>query len=239
MRTPALLALLLVACQGQELPTAPPAPAAARVSPELSPKLSLAPYITAIWPSIGSPRGGERIVIEGRQFDVPARVFFRVDGVDVESVVLSVSPTRIEAFTPPIANGDRQRVFADVRVVVRAGSTYEMYTIAENAFAFQPELLTPSILTVTPNRARLNAITRFTAFGEGFQQPVTAFLVQGERTIEIRIIRADYDRVEFETMPGLRAGPADLIVRNVITSREAVLPNAIMFSGKPEAGARM
>jgi hypothetical protein len=228
-----VLAMLLVTCRGQELPTSPKL-AQSQTLPSVAgvPPLISAPSIESVTPSIGRPEGGELVRISGRRFTPPVRVLFDVGAAHpIEGFVASVSEQQnsMDVFTPAVLLQGKQRLQATVRVIVNAGGTHEMKVDAERAFTFQKSELSPSILTVSPNQAPVTGGQRMTIFGEGFQMPVAVYIEQQGERRECRVLQVDYSQIIVEVPPARHTGWADVVVLNIISGLQARLSNALRY----------
>lgn len=201
----------------------------------ITPPESTAPAITSITPAIGVPTGGQRVIINGKNFKDPVRVLFDVGGPQpVEAFVISSSPTAIEVFTPSVNLGAGQQLIGDVIVITQAGSATEVRTVAADAFTFRNEQLTPRVSTASPNSGPVTGGTRVTIFGDGFQAPVQVLF----GTAEARVITVEFAQIIVETPAardtsdtgsGTVTGPVTITVRNIDSQTATTLPGGFLY----------
>lgn len=204
---------------------------------------STSPTITSISPATGRPAGGEQFTINGTNFRAPARVIFDFGGgVTKDAFVVSVSPTQIVALTPPIDVTTAQQRQATITVIVDAGTTNEQkVTSAANAFTFQSEVLTPSVVTVSPSAGDVTGGTRITIFGSGFQAPVQVQFSAPSAAVwqDLQVISVTFNQIIALTPAGRDVsqsgnlpitGPVDLRVTNVNSAKSVVLAAAYRYT---------
>jgi hypothetical protein len=204
---------------------------------------STSPTITSISPAQGRPAGGEQFTINGTNFRSPARVIFDFGGgVTKDAFVVSVTPTQIVALTPPIDVTTAQQRQATITVIVDAGTTNEQkVTSAANAFTFQSEVLTPSVVTVSPSAGDVTGGTRVTIFGSGFQAPVQVQFSLPSAGVwqDLQVISVNFNQIVALTPAGRDVsgsgnapvtGPVDLRVVNVNSATNIVLPGAYRYT---------
>ncbi|MCU1350345.1 MAG: hypothetical protein JWO56_3375 [Acidobacteria bacterium] len=191
---------------------------------------STAPTITSVAPNLGRPAGGETITINGTNFRAPARVIFDFgSGVTKDAFVVSVTPTQIVALTPPIDVSTAQQRQATITVIVDAGSASEQkVTSAANAFTFQSEVLTPTIIAVSPASGPIDGGTRVTIFGDAFQAPVQVFFGSAEAQVvsiayKQLVVMSPTARDTNPNASGPVTGPIEIRVVNINSNKTATL----------------
>lgn len=200
-----------------------------RVSPTIPPPTSTAPSITSVSPTIGTPAGGQRIIITGKNFKAPVRVLFDVGAAQpVEAFVVSATETQIEVLTPSVNLGAGQQFVSDISVITQAGSVSEQRATLADAFTFRNEQLTPRVSTATPNSGPVTGGTRVTLFGDGFQHPVQVLFGAAEArivTVEFGqiVVEAPAARDTSDTGSGTVTGPVSITVRNINSQTSTVL----------------
>jgi len=197
---------------------------------------STSPTISSISPALGRPAGGETITINGTNFRAPARVIFDFgNGVTKDAFVVSVSPTQIVVLTPPIDVSTAQQRQATITVIVDAGTASEQkVTSAANAFTFQSEVLTPSIIALSPASGPIDGGTRVTIFGDAFQAPVQVFFGSAEaQVISIAykqlIVMSPTGRDTSPAASGPVTGPVEVKVVNINSNKTATLAGGFRY----------
>lgn len=214
-----------------------------RARPTEEPQPSTAPTITSVSPIVGRPAGGEVIRINGTNFKSPVRVLFNTGGATPkEAFVTSVSPTVIEVITPAVDLGAGQQLEATVTVITEAGTSAERSTVAPAPFTFRADVLTPRIVTASPNSGPINGGTRVTLFGDGFQAPVQVLFGSAEsRVIDIKfnqiIVEAPQGRDTAPDGSGTVTGPIDITVVNINSNTRTSLPGGFRYVAKMQITA--
>jgi hypothetical protein len=205
---------------------------------------STSPTITSITPTIGRPAGGETVAINGTNFRAPARVIFDFgNGVTKDAFVVSVTPTQIVVLTPPIDVTTAQQRQATISVIVDAGTaTEQRVNSTSNAFTFQAEVLTPSIVTVSPASGPIDGGTRVTIFGDAFQAPVQVFFGSAEAqvvsiTFKQLVVISPTGRETNPDASGAATGPIDIRVININSNKTATLTNGFRYTPKVQVTA--
>jgi hypothetical protein len=206
-----------------------------RVSPTIPPPETTAPSITSVSPTLGTPAGGQRISIVGKNFKEPVRVLFNTGAaLPVEAFVVSRSDTLIEVLTPSVNLGAGQQLVADVIVITQAGTASEQRAELSDSFTFRNEVLTPRATTATPNSGPVTGGTRITIFGDGFQAPVQVLF----GSAEARVITVEFSQIIVEapaardTNPdgsGTVTGPVTLTIRNINSATETTLASGFRY----------
>lgn len=193
-----------------------------RVGDVIEPPPTTAPSITSVSPAIGSPAGGQRVQIIGKNFKEPVRVLFDTGGpLPVEAFVVSRSDTVIEVLTPSVNVGAGQQFISDVIVITQAGTATEARAELEDGFTFRNEQLTPRVSTISPVSGPVTGGTRITIFGDGFQAPVQVLFGAAEARllapIEYNqiIVEAPAARDTSGNGSGTVTGPVAITVRNI------------------------
>jgi len=200
-----------------------------RARPVTTPQPSTDPTITSITPSFGLPSGGELLKITGTNFRGRVRVFFDIPGEATprEAFVTSQSATEITVVTPNVQLAPGQELSVPIRVVVDADTATQKTVTAPSNFVFKTVVLTPTIVTVSPNSGPINGGTRVTLFGNGFQAPVQVLFGSAEARV-VGDVR--FDSIIIETPPAHDAlgdigttGTADITVININSNTRATL----------------
>jgi hypothetical protein len=206
-----------------------------RVGDVIPPPPNTAPAITAITPAIGTPAGGQRILITGRNFREPVRVLFNTGGpLPVEAFVVSRTDTSIEVLTPGVNLGAGQQLISDIIVITQAGSATEQRAELADAFTFRNEQLTPRVSTASPNSGPVTGGTRVTLFGDGFQHPVQVLFGAAEAkvvTVDFNqiIVEAPAGRDTSDDGSGTVTGFVSVTVRNINSQTQAVLDQGFRY----------
>ena len=164
------------------------------------------PVITAIAPAFGTPAGGTKVTISGRNFTENDNASVTFDGVAATGVNV-LSGTTLTAVAPPHAAGP-----VTVRVICRnrqaalpGGFTY---------YAAGSGGATPTLTTLFPNTGSVSGGTAVTLIGANFTpESRVAF---GGRDATATYINAQTLRVL--TPPGTAAGAVSVIVFNGMAS---------------------
>lgn len=208
-----------------------------RLSPVVIPPETPVPTITSVTPNIGTPAGGQRILIVGKNFKEPVRVLFNTGGpLPVEAFVVSRTDTAIEVLTPSVNVGAGQQLISDIIVITQAGTASEARAELADSFTFRNETLTPRISTATPNSGPVTGGTRVTIFGDGFQSPVQVLFGAAEArvvTIEFSQIiveaPAARDTVDPGPEPAPVTGPVPITVRNINSQTAVTLTDGFRY----------
>ena len=192
---------------------------------DVLPEPPIRPWVQSITPSIGRPAGGEMIRLSGSNFESPVRIFFDVGAEQlIETFVVSLSDTRIEAITPNVLlPAGAQQLEARVMLITKAGTAYEN-SVEAGPFTFRNELLTPRILTATPNTCPIIGGTRVSIFGEGFQAPVQVLI--GD--VEARVLNVQFNEIVVETPPH-EVGIVAIRVNNITSNTSFTRPDALRY----------
>ncbi|HEU4887494.1 MAG TPA: IPT/TIG domain-containing protein, partial [Thermoanaerobaculia bacterium] len=206
-----------------------------RVGDVIPPPPNTAPAITQVSPAIGTPAGGQRIQIIGKNFKEPVRVLFDTGGpLPVEAFVVSRTDTVIEVLTPSVDLGAGQQFLSDVIVITQAGTVSEQRAELADGFTFRNEQLTPRVSTATPNSGPVTGGTRVTIFGDGFQAPVQVLF----GAAEARVVTVDFGQIIVEAPAGRDTaddgsgtvtGPVDITVRNINSQTATVLTGGFRY----------
>jgi IPT/TIG domain len=202
--------------------------------------------ITDINPKTGKPDGGDTIVISGKNFKEPARVFFTTAAGRVEGFVSSVTSTAITVITPKITLGTSvQKVDATVTVIIGAGTSTEAQLTAPVPFTYQLEILIPVIHSVAPTSGAKEGGTQIVIFGEGFQFPVQVSFGTGggsggtlTAAADLKVISVTFDKIVAITPPFVNTdtaaanGQVTLRVYNLNSNKDAVLAQAFRYTPK-------
>lgn len=205
--------------------------------PDVQPPPDVTPTIGSITPTTGVPAGGQEMTINGTNFKAPVRVIFDFGGGRTrDAAVLSVTSTQIRVLTPSIDLGTTQTATANIIVISDAGSPAE-FRLTGPVFTFQPDILTPSIVAISPASGPINGGTRVTVFGEGFQSPVQLFF----GSAEAQVLNVTFSQIiamsptARDTSPNGSAtttGPVSVRVINIKSATEATLANGFRYTPK-------
>ncbi len=143
----------------------------------------------SINPAEGSYAGGETVVITGKGIATPVEVYFAVQGISYQAIVDQVIPSvpaesggTITLRTPqPTAADTNITSAAEVRVVVKAGSTDEESQAYPSAFTYISDSVIvgdPVIFGVEPFYGRSQGGETVTILGLNFAVDVTKELVK-------------------------------------------------------------
>lgn len=207
-----------------------------RARPVTQPRPSTDPTITSVTPTFGLPSGGETIRIAGTNFRGRVRVFFDIPGEPLprELFVTGQTETEITAITPNVQLAPGQELTVPIRVVVDADTANQKTVSAPTPFVFRTVVLTPEIVTASPNSGPITGGTRVTVFGNNFQAPVQVLFGAAEARV-IGDIR--FDSIIVETPPAHEAlgsigsvGTADLTVVNINSNKRATLSAAFRYT---------
>jgi hypothetical protein len=190
---------------------------AALAEERLSPPI----VITGVFPSFAPPEGGWIVRISGYGFAAPARVFFELDDLKAEAVVVSISANAIDVVTPSVSLGSEQ-----IRVASIAVESRGFRATASDAFTFERAIQEPRIATVSPSTGPESGETRAYIYGEGFQAPVHVLF----GTVEARVFTVERTHVVVET-PASRGGlhTVDVTVRNINSGTSDTLEDAYRY----------
>jgi hypothetical protein len=214
-----------------------------------------APQVTSISPLTGRPAGGELVTIIGKNFQQPVRVMFG----DVAGNVVSVTSTQIQVITPAQnLTTAEQRKEVEVRVISQAGTPDEKSATAPQPFVYELEVLTPTVVHVSPASGPNEGNTRITIFGDGFQPPTRVFFGTGggpgplTAQVELEVLTVTFNQIVAMTPPALGLGTdlrdQQVVIRvlNVNTNKEASLgaafrygPSMVITAVEPQSGTAL
>ncbi len=198
-------------------------------------------------PNVGSPNGGETVVLRGQGFVAPVRVEFSVDGAGSTLVnnadVLSVTPDAVTLVTPPspVAVAVGATLVADVRVTNKVNTPEQTLQTLEGAFIYSlgGTVLQPAITSVTPNLGPNEGGTEVTILGDGFDPPVQVIFGQGTAGsftgVEAAVHSVTRGRIALATPAATGFGSANanttvaILVRNTTSGFVTVAPAAFTF----------
>jgi IPT/TIG domain-containing protein/ASPM-SPD-2-Hydin domain-containing protein len=153
------------------------------LKPVTPPPPDLTPSITSISPSVGRPQGGELLTITGKNFASPKVIFDFGGGKTAEAFLVSATSTQIQVLTPAVDLGTGQQKTATIVVINNVGTPNEVRVTAGTTFTFQSEVLTPSIISISPTSGPIDGGTKVVIFGEGFQAPLQVFFGSADASI--------------------------------------------------------
>lgn len=156
-----------------------------RARPVTQPKPSTDPTVVSVTPTFGVPTGGEIIRIKGTNFVGRVRVFFDIPGEAQprEAFPVFQDATTIDVVTPNVQLAPGQELVVPIRVVVDADTTNQKTVAAPTPFTFRTVVLTPTLITASPNSGPITGGTRITLFGNGFQAPVQVLFGNAEAQV--------------------------------------------------------
>ena len=198
---------------------------AVATAPLADERLSIPILVTGVSPGIAAPEGGSHVAITGFGFVAPVRVFFEMEGGTLEALVVSLSPTRIEILTPPVAFGPDEQM----RVAILTVDSRGYRASAREPFVFENPVQQPKILAVTPNAGRAAGGTRVSIIGEGFQAPVQILFGDAEA----RVISVTRTQVQVESPEMQEPRAVSVTVRNINSGREHTLAGAYRYLPDP------
>ena len=181
--------------------------------------------ITDVLPSSGAPTGGSIVRLTGRGFVAPVRVFFEMDAMPIEAVLVSMTETQLDIVTPPVLLAPDEQMRVATIAVESAGRR----ATAPVPFIFENPIQTPKILTATPNSGQKGGGTRVTIFGEGFQQPVQVLFGDAEA----RVLNVTRAQIVVESPAASELGAVGITVRNIGSGTEGTLENAYRYTIDP------
>lgn len=156
-----------------------------RARPVTQPKPSTDPTVVSVTPTFGVPTGGEIIRIKGTNFVGRVRVFFDIPGEAQprEAFPVFQDATTIDVVTPNVQLAPGQELVVPIRVVVDADTANQKTVAAPTPFTFRTVVLTPNLITASPNSGPITGGTRVTLFGNGFQAPVQVLFGDAEAQV--------------------------------------------------------
>ena len=140
-------------------------------------------FVASINPSVGSPQGGEEVVIQGGGFQSPVRVTFNGTAAQVLSVssdrIRVRTPSAVAAGIPSIPVGETRPV--SVSVTIRVNESGQAQDTLPNGFVYAQGggILQPQVFSVTPSSGTNDGGTTVQILGDGFEAPVQVFFGQG------------------------------------------------------------
>ena len=144
------------------------------------------PLLYSVVPSRGSPRGGDTVILSGKNFTQPVTVEFIIGapvGATLPATVQSVNAagTQIILTTPqaspqPLSDD----ALTDIRITNLVGSASSEAATFTDVFTYTKEARELDVYAVIPNRGKATGGERVVIAGRGFVQPVKVdFLVGG------------------------------------------------------------
>jgi PKD repeat protein len=200
-------------------------------------------FIGSVTPSIGSPKGGDRVTINGGGFVSPVRVTFN----SAAATVLSVTPTKIVAVVPSataagVSVGVGQSVPVTVGVTINVNQAGTASDSLANGFtyAFGGTIDQPSIFSISPATGSNDGGTRVTINGTGFSSPVQVFFEGGtpKVSIEASVVSVTSGQIVVLTPPArgfgeaLANNPVDIRVKNLNSGFETTSAAAFRYGSK-------
>jgi len=169
------------------------------------------PEIYQLQPDHGSPLGGERVTILGKNFKAPVRVQFATNlgTVDASGETVSQDGTQIEIITPQIsAQPITTDIVAKVVVINQSGTTSEETVEKESAFVFSASSTLPEIYQLVPDHGTPLGGDSVTIMGKNFKEPVKVEFDTNRGTVAaiVNSVASDGGQIEITT-PQISAQP--------------------------------
>jgi hypothetical protein len=151
------------------------------------------PALYSVVPSKGSPRGGETVILTGRNFTQPVTVEFIVGApvnATLPATVQSVSAdgTRIVVITPQASPQDLpDDTLADIRITNLVGSANSQSATFTDVYTYTKESKLLDVYSVFPNRGAAAGGQTVVIAGRGFVQPLKVDFIAlgGSRPAEV------------------------------------------------------
>lgn len=207
-----------------------------RARPVTEPRPSTDPTVTSVTPTFGLPTGGEIIRIKGTNFRGRVRVFFDIPGENQPRELFPVfqDETTIDVVTPNVQLAPGQQLVVPIRVVVDADTANQKTIAAPTPFTFRTVVVTPALVTASPNSGPVTGGTRITLFGNNFQAPVQVLFGDAEAQVvgDIRfdsiIVMAPPAHAALGTAG--EAGPVNITVVNINSGTRASLTAGFTYT---------
>lgn len=185
-----------------------------------------------VQPNIGSPSGGDLVVIQGSGFLSPVEVTFEEDAEssgfqdEFGAEIVSQSFDEITVLTPPsprpVAQGER--LFVDVVVTIRAFTPEAQSRVLQTGFSYAigASLNQPVITSVTPTSGPNEGGTRVVINGDGFDAPIQVLFGQGNSPDAFDGVEATIESVS-STQVVVVSPPATAFGQNNLNQRVNIL----------------
>lgn len=202
-------------------------------------------------PTSGPNEGGTRVTILGEGFGPQVQVYF-TNGPLIESQIVSVSSTRIEAITASATGPNAQN--ANSRVDLRLVDSQTGASVTQNgAFQYGADSVGLFVSSIAPNQDEYLGGTLVTIFGQGFEEPVAVGLggfgqqiisVTGTeiivRTVPVNIscssVSAPTTVTNIETNERIANGPSFTYLPIIPTITSVLLNNGQLAEGSQNGG---
>ncbi len=206
------------------------------------------PVLYAVLPSQGSPRGGEQVVLTGKNFTPPVLVEFLLGAplattLPAEAVTVNAAGTQITLRTP---QASPTPVTTDVPVSIRitnlVGAPNSRSATFTNVFTYIGESRPPLIYYLQPDRGSARGGEQVVIHGRFFLPPVNVVFAPGGAA-EVTDLSADGERVTIITpaisvLPLAQDTPANITVTTQYgTGRESqvTLNNGFLYIAEQPA----
>lgn len=196
-------------------------------------------FIDFLEPNVGSPQGGDEVLINGRGFERPVRVTF----AGQPAQVLSAGLNRIRVLTPPFSGALPASV--DVSVTIALNTADQRSDTLIGGFTYTPaggDPREPTVISVNPDSGPNSGGTVVNINGEGFVAPVRVLFGTGTEAnftgIEATVQSVQENRIVVVAPPASGLGldfrnqRVSILVRNQGTGFATVAPNAFQY-GQP------
>lgn len=194
------LAVELLSGQAQLLLFAPSTEGTATVQARLETSLGIANvlfrglstfFISFLSPNVGTPAGGDSVVVNGGGFEEPVRVTFN----GVAAQVQSISTNQIRVITPPAPSSVPvgSTLPVSISVTVRLNTTTQDIDTLPGGFIYAQgggPINQPQVFSVTPASGPNEGGTVVTINGDGFEAPVQVFFGTGASSTTFNGIEA-------------------------------------------------
>ncbi|HYN21132.1 MAG TPA: IPT/TIG domain-containing protein [Thermoanaerobaculia bacterium] len=201
-------------------------------------------FLSSVSPQVGSPQGGQEVVILGGGFDGPVRVTFN----GVPAVVRSVSTNQIRVVVPSAAAlgitvGAGQSVPVAVGVTINLNEPGQATDTLTAGFTYSlGGVVQPVILSVTPQAGTNDGGTRVTITGDGFQSPVQVLFGFGAAGsfdgVEATVLEVTNNRIVVNSPTATGFGSnltnqlVSILVRNLNTGFTTVSTAAFKYGNR-------
>lgn len=195
-------------------------------------------FVSFVSPSVGSPQGGDEVVIRGSGFDAPVRVTFG----SVNAQVVSVSANQIRVITPPSPSPGNQQAVVNVAVTINVNQPEQATDTLAGGFTYSPGGGTnvPAVFSVTPGSGPNEGGTLVVITGEGFVAPVQVLFGQGNSPDnfegqEAQIVSVTSNRLEVRSPAASGFGQDNqnqtvaILVRNLGSGLAFIQPAAFRY----------
>lgn len=162
------------------------------------------PVLYSVAPSQGSPRGGEQVVLRGKNFTAPVLVDFVLGAplattLPAEAVTVNAAGTEITLRTPRASpNPVTTDVPVSIRITNLVGSPNSRTATFVNVFTYIGEARPPLLYYLSPDRGSARGGEQVTLYGRFLLPPVNVVFAPGG-VAEVTDVSADGERVTLLT----------------------------------------